>query len=545
MAIYSLHHSPIGKSTQAQPYTAAAHINYITRRRAMSLMQKARLPGQNPREVAEYLKECEDKDRKNARVIDKVMLALPKELNQVERVKLVREFAEHVTQGRAPWLAAFHDKGKDARNPHCHLVLRDRDPKTNKRVIGTSEKGSTEQLRESWELFANQALERAGRSERIDRRTLAEQGIEREPTIHEGPQSQAMDKRGVQPRSRQRRVRNAPGARRPERNVDYRRIDNGKSRPQVNRMRRAAAAQENERDYWAAIDQDKRRRELQELALIHNPNSVKPIASLAVAPAQKAQKSKVDLPAHYFPVKTSTRMPGGTASRDVSNSALKPSAKNVARTKPKDKLADVHRPRPHSFGGGIKRDFAYGHKPSVNQSPVTEKGYAMSNDEELRNRKARNLHEAKHSADQARGRYDDLMGRSYLDPVNAEKKMEKYRAKRGDQRLYDKLADNSRKTGFGRRPGSIASRDGYTEGAPERRQDSQIARQYLGDATKKNHLAQERLRAAQQTAKDIPSAGLAIPASASPSKPKKENTRDQRALSRMREERKNERERER
>lgn len=293
MAIYSLHHSPIGKSTQAQPYTAAAHINYITRRRAMSMMQKARLPGQNPREVAEYLKACEDKDRKNARVIDKVMLALPKELNQVERVKLVREFAEHVTQGRAPWLAAFHDKGKDARNPHCHLVLRDRDPKTNKRVIGTSEKGSTEQLRESWELFANQALERAGRSERIDRRTLAEQGIEREPTIHEGPQSQAMDKRGVQPKSRQRRVRNAPGARRPERSVDYRRIDKGRSRPQVNRMRRAAAAKETERDYWNAIDQDNQARELRDLSAIHNPHR-EPHLMRPPSPSRQAKQRSAD-----------------------------------------------------------------------------------------------------------------------------------------------------------------------------------------------------------------------------------------------------------
>jgi len=288
VAIYSLHHSPIGKSTQAQPYTAAAHINYITRKRAMSLMQKARLPGQNPREVAEYLKGCEDRDRKNARVIDKVMLALPKELSQTERIGLVREFAEHVTEGRAPWLAAFHDKGKDVSNPHCHLVIRDRDPKTGKRVIGTSEIGSTERLRESWEKHANQALARAGRSERIDRRTLAEQGIDREPTIHEGPQSQAMDKRGAQPQSRRRQLRNRPGAKRPHRNVDYRLIDKGKSRPQVNRMRRSAA-QETDRDHWNAIDRDSQTRELQDLAALHNPHR-EHASPRPAPPAQQATK---------------------------------------------------------------------------------------------------------------------------------------------------------------------------------------------------------------------------------------------------------------
>jgi hypothetical protein len=184
---------------------------------------------------------------------------------------LVRDFAEHVTQGRAPWLAAFHDKGKDAQNPHCHLVIRDRDPKTGERVIGTSEIGSTARLRESWEKYANEALQRAGRGERIDRRTLAEQGIAREPTIHEGPQSQAMDKRGAHPESRRRWLRNRPGAKRPHRNVDYRLIDKGKTRPQVNRLRRDAA-KETERDYWDAIDRDKQARELQDLAALHNPH---------------------------------------------------------------------------------------------------------------------------------------------------------------------------------------------------------------------------------------------------------------------------------
>ncbi|OJU19073.1 MAG: hypothetical protein BGN84_00885 [Afipia sp. 62-7] len=270
VAIYSLHHTPVGKSTQAQPYTAAAHLGYITRKNAMSGLEKARFPGENPREMAAYLRQCEDVDRKNARVIDKVMLALPRELNGKQRTALVRDFAEHVTKGRTPWLAAFHEKGKDAQNPHCHLVLRDRDPKTGKRVIGTSEIGSTERLRQQWENFANRALEAAGRPERIDRRTLAAQGIQREPTIHEGPQSQAMDKRGVPASSQRRKLRNRPGSRQPYRHVDYKAIDKGQSRPQLNRSRRASA-QENERDYWDTIDRDVRSRELSKLAAIHNP----------------------------------------------------------------------------------------------------------------------------------------------------------------------------------------------------------------------------------------------------------------------------------
>jgi hypothetical protein len=272
---------------------------------------------------------------------------------------------------------------------------------------------------------------------------------------------------------------------------------------------------------------------------------VNPLTSLASRPAQQIQKSKVNVPTHLGPLKTPTLTPRGTTALDVSKPTFKPPAKNVAGIKPKDKLADIHRPRPRAFGGGIKRDLAAAHKPNVTQYPTAGKGYAMSDDEDQRNRKAKDLREAKLGADKTRGRYDDLMGRSYLDPATAERKMEKYRAKNGDQRLYDKLADNPRKTAFGRRPGSIASRDGYTEGAPQRREDSQIARQYLGDATKKDHAAQEKLRAARQTAKDPPSAELSNPSSESKSAPAKLNARDQRALERMRQERKTDRERER
>jgi hypothetical protein len=276
MAIYSLHHTPVGKSTQAQPYTAAAHIRYITRKNALSAIRQSRFPVNTPRQIADYLRGCEDQDRKNARVIDKVMLALPRELNPEQQIGLVRNFAEHVTKGRAPWLAAFHTKGKDRSNPHCHLVIRDRDPKTGKRVIGTSEIGSTERLRQQWEDYANRALKQAGSKERIDRRTLEAQGIQREPTIHEGPQSQAMDRRGVQPKSQSRRRRNRPGSRRAHRDVDYRAIDKGRSRPQLNRARRANG-RETERDYWDAIDQDNQRREIASLRGIHNPHRAEPV----------------------------------------------------------------------------------------------------------------------------------------------------------------------------------------------------------------------------------------------------------------------------
>jgi hypothetical protein len=200
LAIYHLSHRPIGRSTHA-PGSAAAHARYIMREDAMSALV-ARLPegiAETRTAIQMWLRDAERADRVNARVVDKLVVALPRELDAAGRRELVRDFCEDVTGGRMPYVAAIHDKGEDAENPHAHVMLRDRDLETGKRVLQTTERGSTERLREAWEVAANRALERAGVAERIDRRSLAAQGIEREPTRHIGPHVEAMDRKGMNP----------------------------------------------------------------------------------------------------------------------------------------------------------------------------------------------------------------------------------------------------------------------------------------------------------------------------------------------------------
>lgn len=124
----------------------------------------------------------------------------------------------------------------------------------------------------------------------------------------------------------------------------------------------------------------------------------------------------------------------------------------------------------------------------------------MSDDEDVTNRRRAELADAKASAQRVRAKYDKLMERSYLDPESAERKMEAYRAKHGDKALQEKLADNARKTAFGRRPGSVASRDGYAPGAGERREGSHIARLYLSEAPLEKNRAEERLKYAERAA---------------------------------------------
>ena len=198
MAIYHLRHASVGRSTHAAG-TAGAHVSYITRAGACREVLGSDMPvpaaGERGGEARAWLDQQENADRKNARVIDKVTIALPLELDATQRVELVRAFAAEVTQGRVPWLAAVHDQDRDADNPHAHVVLRDRDLETGKTALRMSSKGSTEMLRETWERACNAALERAGVDERIDRRTLEAQGIEREPTKHIGPQALQIEAR--------------------------------------------------------------------------------------------------------------------------------------------------------------------------------------------------------------------------------------------------------------------------------------------------------------------------------------------------------------
>jgi len=167
MAIFSLHHASIGRTTH-RAGTAAAHARYILRCNAVGAVVSCHVP-EGSAAVQQWLNEQETADRKNARVIDKIMVALPRELHPLQQQKLIRDYCIAITNNRAFWFAAIHDKGTDQNNPHAHIVIRDRDPQTGKRVAKLSGKGSSEKLRMLWETKANEALAKAGQKVRIDR----------------------------------------------------------------------------------------------------------------------------------------------------------------------------------------------------------------------------------------------------------------------------------------------------------------------------------------------------------------------------------------
>ena len=138
--------------------------------------------------------------RINSQLAREIQLAIPRELNRTQQVELVKEYSLDlfVKEGMIADVA-FHEL--NSHNPHAHIMLTMREIdqegfKKNKNR-DWNKRQLLEKQREAWSVYANHALEKAGLNERIDHRTLSEQGINRIPQIHLGSAVTAMMKRGV------------------------------------------------------------------------------------------------------------------------------------------------------------------------------------------------------------------------------------------------------------------------------------------------------------------------------------------------------------
>src|SRR6202030_1734509 len=100
-------------------------------------------------------------ERANGNTYREYELALPRELSRSAQVALVQRFAEQELGAKRPYQCYGADKEEAAR----------------------TYKG----IRERWAKVQNLALEHAGVEVRVDHRSLAAQGIHREPEVHRGP----------------------------------------------------------------------------------------------------------------------------------------------------------------------------------------------------------------------------------------------------------------------------------------------------------------------------------------------------------------------
>ncbi len=226
MAIYSLNHKTVGLSTH-EAGNSGAHIRYICRCSTVRAVLSNQMP-ETPMKIARWFDKREKELRKNARMLDKIMVALPIEFDEYEREALVERFVYEITSNEVPWIAAIHDKGKDARNPHAHIAIHDRDLETGKTKCQLSEQGSTQKIRVLWKEVLNDALEKAGLDQRVDERSLRAQGIDRKPQIHVGPKAKAMMEKGITPKSKNRIDKRG-------REIRYVDIDQGRTRDDYNK----------------------------------------------------------------------------------------------------------------------------------------------------------------------------------------------------------------------------------------------------------------------------------------------------------------------
>lgn len=171
----------------------------------------------------------------NAQLAREIEVALPIEFDDTLQKEAIREYVQiFVEEGMcADW--AIHNKGDG--NPHAHILLTTRPIKENgewgvkekkgyaldekgeriplmdentgkqkvdsrnrkqwKREIiqvnGWNDQGKAEQWREAWANICNQHL---SQEQRIDHRSYVRQGVDREPTIHEGYTARKMEKAG-------------------------------------------------------------------------------------------------------------------------------------------------------------------------------------------------------------------------------------------------------------------------------------------------------------------------------------------------------------
>lgn len=153
-------------------------------------------------------------NRRNSVTAREVIVSLPHELDDAQRADLVRGFAAGLVDRYGVVVdMSLHrpDPKGDNRNHHAHLMMTTRrltaegftektrelddqtKPKDGGRPRGPLE---VEAIRALWEQEQNNALSRAGVAERVTRKSLAEQGIDREPQPKIGEAANALMRRG-------------------------------------------------------------------------------------------------------------------------------------------------------------------------------------------------------------------------------------------------------------------------------------------------------------------------------------------------------------
>ena len=142
--------------------------------------------------------------RLDAQLAREIIVALPHELSEEQRLNLVREYIkdQFTSQGMiADFAIHAPNKEGDERNHHAHILLTMRD--ITPEGFGNKNrqwnlKANVYKWRQGWEQHSNHVLEQAGLDCRIDSRSLADKGLNQEPRQHLGVHANAIERKGGQ-----------------------------------------------------------------------------------------------------------------------------------------------------------------------------------------------------------------------------------------------------------------------------------------------------------------------------------------------------------
>lgn len=220
MAIYHLTTKTVSKG-KGQSSLAKAQYNmregrYAEQEDKLVYAESGNLPKFSRGDHQRFWRNADHHERSNGRTAREIEIAIPKELPMKEQVDLTKRFAYSIVKNKHPYVLAIH-RGKGT-NPHAHILFSerqmdgiDRDAKKffkranakipeeggAKKNVEFKKKEWLKEVRQRWADYANEALEKNGFQERIDARSLKEQGIERTPQRHLGTVSKSMVERGL------------------------------------------------------------------------------------------------------------------------------------------------------------------------------------------------------------------------------------------------------------------------------------------------------------------------------------------------------------
>ena len=195
-------HVNVKTGSRGSGQSAAAKYDYISRAGKYAAacqdevvhLESGRMPSFASSDPRSYWAAADSHERSNGRLFRSLTAALPNSLDSAGRLDLARSFAAHVTAGELPYTLAVHaghsKKAGVADNPHLHLVFSERvndgveraaeqwfrraapasgDPASGgaRKSERTKPRAWLEETRQAWAAEMNQAVDRAGVSDRV------------------------------------------------------------------------------------------------------------------------------------------------------------------------------------------------------------------------------------------------------------------------------------------------------------------------------------------------------------------------------------------